>query len=402
MDFCCLSNQKIKKCITIINFFLYFMKKYLFAMNYDDFKNSVVLIVDDLPQNLEVLGSTLKQKGLHIAIATNGVQALKVAEKKLPDLVLLDISMPGMDGYEVCEKLKSCPDTKDIPVIFLTAKTETEDVIKGFEAGAVDYITKPFKTSELLARVFSQLEIKKSRDLINSQKTDLEQANINKLKFFQIISRDLRGPFTGFLGISKILMEEGTKLNEKDLKELSTELHIALETQYNLLENLLEWSKIQIGKYEVNIDNIDLCDLTLNVVSAMNNLATSKDIKIEINVPRHSIIKADSEMLKRIVSNLLSNAIKFTQRGGMINISAEEDDKAITLSVKDNGIGIPENRKDNIFKIETSYKREGTEGERGTGLGLVISNELAKILNADLYFESDVNSGSSFHIKLLK
>ncbi len=371
-------------------------------MNYDDFKNSVVLIVDDLPQNLEVLGNTLKQKGLHIAIATSGAQAFKVAERKMPDLVLLDIAMPGMDGYEVCEKLKSCPATKDIPVIFLTAKTETEDIIKGFEVGAVDYITKPFKTSELMARVYTQLEIKKSRDLIKKQKAELEDANNNKLKFFQIISRDLSGPFTGFLGISKILMEQGYKLNESELKELSSELYISLETQYKFLENLLEWSKIQIGKYEPKIDSIDLHDVILNIVSAMNNLATSKDIKIEINVPQHSIVKADAEMIKKIVSVLLSNAIKFTHRGGMINIYSQEDDKAITLSVKDNGIGIPENRHDFIFKIENSYKREGTEGERGTGLGLVLANDMAKILNAELSFESNVNSGSIFNIKFLK
>lgn len=371
-------------------------------MNYSDLKNSIVLIVDDLPQNLEVLGGTLRQKGLQIAIAMSGAQALSVAEKKKPDLVLLDISMPEMDGYQVCEKLKSNPVTKDIPVIFLTAKTETEEIIKGFEVGAVDYITKPFKTSELLARVFTQLEIKKSRDLIDMQKAELEEANNNKVKFFQIISRDLRGPFTGFLGISKILMEEGSKLNEAELKELSSELHKSMENQYHLLENLLEWSKIQTGKYEVNIDNIDLFEVALNIVSGLNSLASSKDIKIELNVPKHSIVKADIEMLKSIVNNLVSNAIKFTPKGGLINLTAEEDDKTITLSVRDNGIGIPESKQDGIFKIESSYTRLGTAEERGTGLGLVLANDMIKILNGKLFFESDTKTGSNFHISLSK
>ncbi len=371
-------------------------------MNYSELKNSIVLIVDDLPQNLEVLGGTLRQKGLQIAIATSGAQALSVAGKKRPDLVLLDISMPEMDGYQVCEKLKSNPDTNDIPVIFLTAKTETEDIIKGFDVGAVDYITKPFKTSELLARVFTQLEIKKSRDLIARQKAELEEANNNKVKFFQIISRDLRGPFTGFLGISKILMEEGSKLEEAELKELSSELHKSMENQYHLLENLLEWSKIQTGRYEVNIDNINLFEVTLNIVSNLSGFAASKNIKIEFDVPNHSIVKADADMLKSIVNNFVSNAIKFTNPGGLIFISVEEDDKTFTLSVKDNGIGIPDNKKEGIFKIETSYTRLGTQEERGTGLGLVLAKDMAKILNAKIFFESDVNSGSNFHISLNK
>jgi len=168
-------------------------------MNGDTTKGSV-LIVDDIPENLQVLGNVLLQKGLDVGFATNGEEALEAVKYNKPDLILLDIMMPGMSGITVCQKLKSNPETQDIPVIFLTAKTQPEDIIKGFEVGAVDYVTKPFNSGELLARVMTQLELKKSRDLIAKQNEELMELNATKDKFFSIIAHDLRGPFSGLLG----------------------------------------------------------------------------------------------------------------------------------------------------------------------------------------------------------
>ena len=178
-------------------------------------KDSVVLIVDDIPENLQVLGNILSAYGLDIGVATDGLQALENVKFQKPDLILLDIMMPGMDGFEVCEKLKSNPETSNIPVIFLTAKSQTEDIVKGFEVGAVDYVTKPFNSAELLVRVFNHLELKKAKDKIERQNDELKEMNDAKNKFFSIISHDLRGPFSGLLGLTSLIINEEQEIEKK-------------------------------------------------------------------------------------------------------------------------------------------------------------------------------------------
>jgi len=168
----------------------------------------LILIVDDLAENLSILGNILRIEGYQLAIANNGKQAINIAASRKPELILLDVAMPEMDGLTACRELKSREETKDIPVIFLTARTDTEDVIKGFEAGAVDYILKPFKATELLARVSTQIEVKQSRDLIVRQKTELAELLATKDKLFSIVSHDLRSPFAGLLTLATMLVED--------------------------------------------------------------------------------------------------------------------------------------------------------------------------------------------------
>jgi len=141
-----------------------------------------VLIVDDTPENIQVISGILYQKGVNITIAQSGREALKTASRQRPDLVLLDIIMPEMNGFEVCKRLKKNPATKDIPIIFLTAKTQPEDIVKGFELGAVDYVTRPFNPAELLSRVFTHLELKKSRDLLSAQSQQRKELLENALE----------------------------------------------------------------------------------------------------------------------------------------------------------------------------------------------------------------------------
>jgi len=197
-------------------------------MNEEIHKGSV-LIVDDIPENLQVLGNILLQKGLDVGFATNGEEALEAIEYSKPDIILLDIMMPGMSGITVCQKLKANPETKDIPVIFITAKAQPEDIIKGFEVGAVDYVTKPFNSGELIARVSIQLELKKSRDLIAKQNQELHELNATKDKFFSIIAHDLRGPFSGLLGLTDLLSQEGETMQTDEIIDLIKKIHQTLK-----------------------------------------------------------------------------------------------------------------------------------------------------------------------------
>ena len=192
----------------------------------------LILIVDDIPKNLQVLSSILSFEGYQISFASSGSQALNIIETSLPDLILLDIMMPIMDGYEVCKILKSNPRTKDIPIIFLTGKVEAEDIVHGLKIGAVDYITKPFNSAELLSRVHTHIELKLSRDAIVKYNYELEESkkqllelNASKDKFFSIIAHDLRSPFTGFIGLSQLLSEEYDSINKEELSKIGSSMN---------------------------------------------------------------------------------------------------------------------------------------------------------------------------------
>ncbi|MCX7833545.1 MAG: hybrid sensor histidine kinase/response regulator [Ignavibacteria bacterium] len=362
--------------------------------------NQLVLIVDDLPQNIEVLGNILSNRGVKIAIALNGQQAINIATKKKPDLILLDVAMPEMDGFEVCKILKENPETREIPIIFLTAKTETDDIVKGFEIGAVDYITKPFKTAELLARVRTHLELKRSRDLITQQIAQLEKLIEDKDKFISVISHDLRGPFTGFLGLTKFLSENIDSFTQEEIVEISKELHNSLLRQYQLLENLLEWSKIQIGKVKVKKEKIDVSEIVKNKIELFQTAAKSKNIELITKIPQNTYAFADPIMIGSVIHNLISNAIKYTNEGGNVTIDILYKENYLEITVSDSGIGISDENIKKLFHPEYSFSTPGTKMEKGTGLGLVIAKEMIELNDGKITVESKENVGTTFHLFL--
>lgn len=360
--------------------------------------NQMVLIVDDLQQNLEILGNILSSLKVKIAVAMNGKQAINITYKKKPDLLLLDISMPEMDGFEVCKKIKENPETEDIPIIFLTAKTETEDIVKGFELGAVDYITKPFKALELLARVKTQLDLKRSRDLINKQISELEKLNENKDKFMSLISHDLRGPFTGFLGLTKFLDENLDSFSPDEIKEIARVLHNSLLRQYQLLENLLEWSKIQIGSFKTNKQKINVSEIVNNKIELFQISAKSKKIELISYISENTYIYADKIMISSVIHNLISNAIKYSKTGGKVIINSTNKDNYVEISISDNGVGISEEKLAKLFHSESSFTTPGTNNEVGSGLGLLITKELLEMNDGKITVESKENIGTTFYI----
>lgn len=370
-------------------------------MNEDLTKGSV-LIVDDIPENLQVLGNILLQKGLDVGFATNGEEALEAVKYNKPDLILLDIMMPGMSGITVCQKLKSNPETKDIPVIFLTAKAQPEDIIKGFEVGAVDYVTKPFNSGELIARVMTQLELKKSRDLIAKQNIELQELNATKDKFFSIIAHDLRGPFSGLLGLTDLITQEGDQMEQHEIVELIKKIHQTLKNQYNLLENLLQWASIQTQRLKPQPIKVNLKRTVGDVINILQTTAEKKDIQIINSVfPEHNVF-VDKQMITSVVHNLITNAIKFTFVGGKITISSDYfGDNQIILKVSDTGIGISDEIKAKLFKIDRHHSTLGTNNEKGSGLGLILCKEMVEKNGGRIWAERNENSvGTTFFVSL--
>lgn len=352
-----------------------------------------VLIVDDVSKNIQLVANYLKQSGYDINFATSGKSALKHIHREIFDLILLDIMMPEMDGFEVCHILKSNEETRDIPVIFLTAKTDIESITKAFEVGGIDYITKPFNKSELLARVRTHLELKQ-------QKQNLKELNATKDKFFSIIAHDLRSPLNQLLGLSEILQKEIADEKADDAIKLAKLINQSAKSGRLLLENLLEWSRSQTGTINYHPEKLNLKIITDEVIALNGNNAAQKNISLHNKLSKNCIAFADRNMIRTILRNLISNSIKFTNKGGKIILAANKAKEKVTYSISDNGIGIKSSDIKKLFRIDINPKTIGASQEKGTGLGLILCKEFIEINSGEIWVESEFEKGSTFYFSI--
>lgn len=348
----------------------------------------IILIVDDVPKNLQVLGTLLSKFECELAVAMNGQQALDTVEKIKPDLILLDVMMPILDGHEVCRRLKKSDETKDIPIIFLTAKTETEDIVTGFELGAVDYVAKPFIGSELLARVKTQLSLKTTKE-------NLKEEIATKNKFFSIISHDLRGSFGIIFNLVQLIQENKGDLSPEETDELLNDIVNASKNTIGLLQNLLEWSRSQTGHIKYSPEKLSISNLFYEIIASHTEITENKNIKLLSHVNSKRTVFADKNMTQLVIRNLISNAIKFTPNGGQIDLIAEDRDEFVKISVSDNGVGIKPDKIKNLFHIETKTSTSGTENEQGNGLGLILCKEFVERNKGEIKVESELEQGTT-------
>lgn len=365
-----------------------------------DRKKPLILIVDDTPKNIQVLGKTLHEIGYNVSIATSGSQALDSVKKESPDLILLDIQMPEMDGFEVCKILQANPDTKEIPVIFLTAVIDSEKIVKGFEIGAVDYITKPFHTAELTMRVATHIEIKQSREKIRKTNEQLKELNATKDKFFSIIAHDLKNPFNTLLGFSKLLFENAPNYTTDQIQQYAQIMNHTAKQSYALLENLMQWAKSQTEKIKIIPRNSSMNELLSITIPIINGSALKKNITIESNISTEDIVYTDNSLTATILRNLLTNAIKFTHANGKITVSTQKKDIFLEVSITDTGVGIEPMNIDKLFRIDSKVTSHGTDNEEGTGLGLILCKEFVEKQGGTIWAISEVGKGSTFTFTL--
>lgn len=406
-------------------------------------RTNTILVVDDQPQNIRLIGTFLR-KYYNLLIAENGPKAIDTAISKQPDLILLDIMMPDMSGFEVCEVLKKNEITKEIPIIFLTAKTETDDILKAFEIGGVDYVTKPFNAMELMARIRAHIELKNSKEIIKDQFEQLKQKNeqlkktyedlehqaqhLNKLymqliknetflrntneelkklnemkdRFFSIVSHDLRSPFAGILTITDIIKNHADTVSKEELISMLQSLNETAQQTYKFIEDLLEWSRSQMGRIQMNIVEEDLHTIVTGTILTLKQQAEIKNIEINSRIQSGTFAMFDNNMMATIVRNLISNAIKFTPKGGKITLKAEaiekEGKRFIRLAVSDTGVGMTEQQVANLFSLDKVQSTPGTEKEKGTGLGIMICRDFINKMNGELSVESKLNEGTTFFV----
>jgi len=360
-------------------------------------RKQTVLIVDDNPNNLSVLGSIVAENGHIPGFATSGAEALIYLKEKRPDLILLDIMMPEMDGFEVCRHLKQDSILADIPIIFLTAKTEKEDMITGLKLGAVDYVTKPFNQEELITRVNTHLELQAAKE-------ELREALATKDKLFSVIGHDLGNLFNSLLTFAAILAGKHALITPLDAEKegYSQDVLQLVNKGYNLLKNLLEWSRSQTGRMQVIPEIIDLQYIVQKNIQLLTERTKAKKLNLSADLDKDALVVfADVNMLDTVIRNLLSNAVKFTPTQGQIQVSSKKGaDNLIEISVSDTGVGIKAENLDKLFRVDIIHTTSGTASEPGNGLGLILCKEFMEKNNGTIGVESEIGKGSRFYVRL--
>ena len=361
-----------------------------------------ILIVDDVVSNVLLLKVLLKNLNYQIATANDGLQALSAVETEKPDLILLDVMMPGLNGFEVAEKLKENPETRDIPIIFLTALNATSDVVRGFKAGANDFISKPFHKEELLIRVSHQISLIAARRIIIRQTEELQRMISGRDKLYSVIAHDLRSPIGSIkMVLNMLLLNLPASSIGKDMHEMLNMANRMTEEVFSLLDNLLKWTKSQIGRLNVVYQQFDLVPIIQGVIEIFSIAAELKNIRLRVEIPDTLEVYADCDMMKTVIRNLISNAMKFTPEGGDITIRVRQDDaQAAIVEVFDSGCGISKENQAKLMKPSTHFSTFGTKNEEGSGLGLLLCQDFATKNGGRLWFESEEGKGSTFSFSI--
>ena len=370
-------------------------------INRSDYK---ILIVDDVTSNVLLLKILLTNEKFQICTASNGHQCVEVARSEHPDLILLDVMMPELNGFDTAVILKKDPLTADIPIIFLTALNSPSDLVHGFQVGAHDFLTKPFNKEELIMRVMLQISLVAAKRYIIEQNEKLKRIISNRDKMYSVIAHDLRSPMASIRMVLNLCVNVVTPdMVGEEIFGLLDKANRESEETHDLLDNLLKWTKSQTGRLEVAYQNLELDDIVPGVVDIFTMIAEMKKIKLQyIPSEEHLKVRADNDMMKTVVRNFISNAIKFTPEGKGIEVYYKKSGEFAKISVRDHGVGIAPERIDTLFhKGETTY---GTGGEEGSGLGLQLCADFARKNGGDVMVESTLGEGStfSFLVPLLK
>ena len=355
-----------------------------------------ILIVDDVVSNVLLLKILLSNEGFQVCTANNGRMCIEQARSESPDLILLDVMMPDLSGFDTAVILKKDPELKDIPIIFLTALNSPSDLVKGFSVGASDFLSKPFNKEELLVRVMHQIEFLAAKRTVVRQNRELMATINNRDKMYSVIERDLRSPMVSIrMVLNFVVASLSPEQIGPELFELLDKANRESEDVHDLLDNLLKWTKSQTGRLNVLLQDLDLNDIIPGVVDIFEMIAVTKKIKLTYS-GSSVVVRADNDMLKTIVRNFMSNAIKFSPENSTIEITITSDADFAKISVRDHGVGIASERLDTIFhKGDSTY---GTDGEEGSGLGLLLCQDFARKIGGDVLVESVEGEGSTFSV----
>ncbi len=417
-----------------------------------------VLFVEDSPTQAMLIKDTLEKYHLNVTLAKDGVEAIEKLNKKIPSVIISDIEMPRMDGFEFCRQIKKDPRFKYLPVIILTSLSDSMDVIRGIGCGADSFLTKPCVTEQLLANISDALEneklghsqelnrkitlsfegkqhdlnlnesrvthlllstysgaIQKNVELqeayrhaneihleIEKKKEELQFLNDEKNIFLGMAAHDLHNPLSIIQGYSDLMLERYSKSNDTDMLKMLEKIRKSSIFMLHLIKDLLNISAIESGKVKLNLSNVDLVALMEDCVSMLEMKVEKKKIKIKLHAEKGIFINADADKLEQVINNLVTNAIKYSHENTEIKISIEDASNEVLIKVEDQGVGIPQNELDSLFRAFVKTSAKTTAGESSTGLGLVISKKIVSEHHGRIWAESSIGKGTTFYVALPK
>jgi two-component system sensor histidine kinase/response regulator len=385
------------------------------------FKNPVILIVDDNPQNLQVLGSLLREKNYDIEFATNGKAALEWLGLQHFDLVLLDINMPEMDGFEVCQKIRADEKFNRMPVIFLSADSDRESILKGFEMGAADYVTKPFDSRELIVRVKTHLSLKESLEKLekvnkyleekvdertkelktaneklegmNQKLTELDDA---KSEFLSLISHEIRTPLNGICGPVELLKDP---LNPTELSDLLEVLDFSVKRLENFSTNAILITTLKTKPYIVRNIPVHIANTISDVLSSFREIISKKALRVSVvTSSAPETIPGDAELIRKCLSNVIDNAVTYSPAEGTIEINTRPEGEYLWITITDNGKGIPEKILKSGFDL---FSRGNNSQDNTTGIGLPLAKLIMDTHTGKIELRNRPEGGASVELKFL-
>ena len=351
----------------------------------------VVMVIDDQTANVQVVGQLLTQAEYDVVPVLDGREALAIAERSPPDLVLLDMRMPGLDGFEVLLGLQAMPQTRDVPVVFLTADHERDSLTRAFSAGAVDYITKPFLTEELLARVRTHLDLKQARDR-------LARVADERQKVAEMVSHDLRNHFANILFSAELLRDPA--LNDEARQRLVQSIRTSADAGVLFLQAFLDQQQGRM--HDAAPQPIAARGLLEEAAALLSHQSQSKGMRVCIDGAAADDIRllAERAGVLHVLQNLLSNALKYAPPGSDVHLSAVRQGKYARLTVHDRGPGISPKDRERLFQRYVRLSAQPTGGESSTGLGLALAKQRARTMGGDVWYDDREGGGASFTVEL--
>ncbi|MBD3410511.1 MAG: response regulator [Ignavibacteriales bacterium] len=379
-------------------------------------RDGVVLVVDDTPVNINVLFETLERRGYKVLVASNGETALERARLGSPDVILLDVMMPGIDGFETCRRLKADDRTRDIPVVFMTALAETVDKLKGFELGAVDYITKPFYSEEVGARVDTHITLRRLRQELERHNVELEEiveertrelkrakeraerADRLKTEFLMQMSHEVRTPINTMISFAGLLDMQTEDMQTEELRESIGAIENGGKRLARTFDLIMAMAQLQSSSHEYRPERFDLRTVLGPVVDRYRKEAERRGIELEYRVESDDLsMEGDADMIATALENVVDNAVRFT-REGKVEITLRREGDRVRFESRDTGVGISENFIPSLYEPFTQEEQGFSRPFEGTGLGLPLAKRYLDIHNADIDVESVKGDGTVFSI----
>lgn len=366
-----------------------------------------VLVIDDNEQNRALARAALELEDYEVVLAKNGEEGLRAFGERVPDCVLLDVRMPGMDGFETCRRMRSLPNGEDVPIIFLTASRDVDTFDRAQACGADDFVTKPVQPTEMVLRVQASMKVrrldatnKEYFELVRHQRDALMRLQLQKERLSSFVVHDLKNPVASIDLLAQLLQRD--KKLPADARGTADSIRLEVGSLMRLILNLLDINKSEEGQLAVSIAPLDLNALTTGLVEAAQVRAHAKEIVLVQDVGAVDGLAADRDLLRRVLENLLDNALRYAPKGSRISISALVHEREVELRVADEGQGVPAELRDGIFdRFVQLDSGERTAPRTGRGLGLTFCRLAVEAQGGRIYVE-DGTPGAVFCIRLPK